>query len=166
MTTPRKPPIMDDPDALLPPSEEEVRAAEALRAALEDPGLAHDDAEFARSLALAHAPRELAVDEHRAILERALAPAPASATEPARKRGGVVVRVAFGAAATAISLAAAFALLVRSPEPVALARPHSTQSLFHEPFSTQGGTSARIDRIATARASDLRDNQFARWGVR
>ncbi|WP_394838525.1 hypothetical protein LVJ94_16615 [Pendulispora rubella] len=161
MTTPRKPPIMDDPDA--PPSEEELRAAEALRVALEDPALAHDDAEFARALALAHAPRELAPDEHQALLERALAPA------GPRKRGGIVVRVAFGAAATAVSLAAAFTLLVRAPElgePVALTRPHSTQSLFREPFSPQGGTSARIDRIATARASDLRDNQFARWGVR
>ncbi|WP_394849071.1 hypothetical protein LZC95_16670 [Pendulispora brunnea] len=165
MTTPRKPPIMDDdPDAL--PTEEELRAAEALRAALDDPALAHDDAAFARSLALAHAPRELAPDEHRAILEQALAPAPA-VPAATKRRGGIVVRVAFGAAATAISMAAAFALLVRAPqEPLGLTRPHSTQSLFHEPFSTQGGTSARIDRIATARASDLRDNQFARWGVR
>ena len=42
----------------------------------------------------------------------------------------------------------------------------STQSLFEEPFAPRGGASARIDRIAMARSSDLRENRFARWGVR
>ncbi|WP_394820855.1 hypothetical protein [Pendulispora albinea] len=212
MTTPQKPRSMDDPD-LEPtePTEEELRAAEALRDALDldpnaDPGSrsANEDAEFARALALAHHPRLMAPEEHRAILDRALAqldaaprapqtpPTKGAAAAPS-KRGGVVVRVAFGtAAAAALSLAAAYALMVsfastkraEPPAPAAAAAPmatamqapgtgeaklavaRSTQPLFGEPFPTTGGTSARIDRIARARASDLRDNRFARWGVR
>jgi hypothetical protein len=42
----------------------------------------------------------------------------------------------------------------------------STQTLFDAPFPRRGGESARIDRIARARGSDLRENRFARWGVR
>jgi hypothetical protein len=44
----------------------------------------------------------------------------------------------------------------------------STTDLFDAttPFPRTGGESARVDRIATARASDLRANRFASWGVR
>ena len=44
----------------------------------------------------------------------------------------------------------------------------STQELFDAatPFPRSGGESARVDRIATARAADLRANRFAAWGVR
>ncbi len=44
----------------------------------------------------------------------------------------------------------------------------STQDLFDAatPFPRSGGESARVDRIATARAADLRANRFASWGVR
>ena len=42
----------------------------------------------------------------------------------------------------------------------------STQALFPERFAATGGETARIDRIAMARATDLRDNEFAKWGVR
>lgn len=159
MTTPEKPWNLDDPDA--PASEEELRAAEALRAALEEPTTSHEDADLARALALSHAPRELPADDHRAILERALD------ARDAKPRGRVI-RVVFGAAA-ALSMAAAFVLVMRSrpvetPAASAIAA-RSTQPLFHEPFEPIGGTSARVDRIAMARASDLRDNRFARWGV-
>ena len=34
------------------------------------------------------------------------------------------------------------------------------------PFPRTGGESARMDRIASARAADLRANRFAAWGVR
>ena len=154
-----------DPDAPLTP--EETRAAEELREALADPTRPHADADFARSLALAYAPRDLAPDEHRALLERALA----SASRPQAR--GRLIRVAFGAGAAALALAAAIVLVVRSESmapptaevlPLSVAR--STQPLFREPFPVEGGESARIDRIALARASDFRDNQFARWGVR
>lgn len=44
----------------------------------------------------------------------------------------------------------------------------STQELFDAatPFPRSGGESARVDRIATARAADLRANRFAAWGVK
>jgi hypothetical protein len=59
----------------------------------------------------------------------------------------------------------------RSPDmAVSMAPPpreaRSTQPLFHEPFAAHGGSSARIDRIASARAADLRENMYARWDVR
>jgi hypothetical protein len=44
----------------------------------------------------------------------------------------------------------------------------STQALFdpETKFPVQGGESARVDKIASARAADLRANRFAQWGVR
>jgi hypothetical protein len=53
-------------------------------------------------------------------------------------------------------------------DPSKLAMPRSTESLFSEPFAkdTHATTTARLDRIASARARDLRDNQYARWGVK
>jgi len=44
----------------------------------------------------------------------------------------------------------------------------STEDMFDAatPFPRTGGESARVDRIATARAADLRANRFAAWGVR
>jgi len=52
-------------------------------------------------------------------------------------------------------------------------RVRSTQPLFEEPFQASAATgarashgSARIDRIAMARASDFRENEFSRWGAR
>jgi hypothetical protein len=89
----------------------------------------------------------------------------------------------------AIALAAGFALLVQTRSfaparpmtasrlpaavaptaaaaPAALIRSRSTDDLFEpaEKFEV-GHTSARIDRIASARSSDLRRNRFAAWGV-
>lgn len=84
-----------------------------------------------------------------------------------------------------LALAAGFVLLVQTPRfapptaltpsradlaeiaPAALIRSRSTDDLFDpaEKFEV-GHTSARIDRIASARSSDLRRNRFAAWGVR
>ena len=46
--------------------------------------------------------------------------------------------------------------------------PRSTAELFDPavPFEAKGGESDRVDKILTARASDLRNNRFAAWGVR
>ena len=41
----------------------------------------------------------------------------------------------------------------------------STQALFDQPFE-RGQATARADRIAVARTADLRQNRFARWGVK
>jgi len=58
--------------------------------------------------------------------------------------------------------------VVERPEPVELIKARSAQSLFDPttPFPPQGGETARIDRIAQARAAELRANRFASWGVR
>ncbi len=174
-----KPTWLDDPDA--PPSEEEKIASARLRDALEDPKVVNADAELARALALADEPRPLDDAEHREMVERAVQKAP-----KAQPRSNVI-RVVFGAA-TALSLAAAAVLVLgtlnrsaEAPRSASLAvapaeadRPgllqaRSTQELFDEPFAkplSRGAASARIDRIAMARAGDLRENRFAMWGVR
>ncbi|HEY2514228.1 MAG TPA: hypothetical protein VGI39_25350 [Polyangiaceae bacterium] len=164
-----------DPDA--EPTPEELAAAGALRDALEDAARPDPLADFARAAALAHAPRPLEPDAHRAILEQAIARGEARRTQ-ARRRW---TRVAFGGAAGALAMAATALLWVStSMRPQSAAAPvvqaaiaaeplaplRSTQSLFREPFARAGGASARIDRIALARGSDLRDNRFAAWGVR
>lgn len=160
------------PDA--PPTEEELREARALAEALEsrastgapDSPLPSDDAAFLRAVAVAEGIgiRELDPEKNARLVERALARA---STTPEPKREGRVIRVAFGAL-TALSLAAAVVFAVvgapKSELPPTLAQSRSTQELFREPF--HGEASARIDRIAMARSSDLRENRFARWGVR
>jgi hypothetical protein len=158
-------PSVSDPDA--PPSEEELAESARLREALEDPSKPHEGADFARALALAHEPRPLDPDAHRDIVSRAVV---------GTRRRGRVIRVAFGAA-TALALAAGVALLIKGKVPLpfgaapvgsspSLAVARSTQPLFREPFAPVGGESARIDRILLARAGDLRENEFTRWGVR
>jgi hypothetical protein len=56
----------------------------------------------------------------------------------------------------------AAALAVREPVPA-----RSTQPLFDPAtrFPVRGGESERVDRIAAARATDLRANRYAMWGV-
>lgn len=163
------------------PSVDELAAAEALRLALEVPARVTEDspALLAITLKNAYAPSELDAEAHRAIVDGALArmPGPAQAPEAgkvvdlATRRRGTVVRVAFGVVTGALALAASIVLVLGwqgshgASGGVALARVRTTQPLFSEPFKT-GETSARIDRIASARASDLRDNRFAKWGVR
>jgi hypothetical protein len=147
-----------DPDA--PPTEEEIRDSERLRDALEK-NEAHDGADLLRAVKSASAPAPLDAAALDAAVAQGLA-------RPRARKGGVVIRVVFGAGAVAVA-AAILAVVVRAPEPprtVELVHTRSTQSLFTERFEARGGETARIDRIAIARASDLRENQFAKWGVR
>ncbi len=163
------------PDA--PPTEEELREARALAEALEsrastgstgstESTLSSDDVAFLRAVAIAEGTgiAELDPEKNARLVERALARA---TSVPEQKREGRVIRVAFGAV-TALSLAAAVVFAIVQAPPIepspALAQSRSTQELFREPF--HGEASARIDRIAMARSSDLRENRFARWGVR
>ncbi|MEO6420087.1 MAG: hypothetical protein ABIP39_11795 [Polyangiaceae bacterium] len=167
----RSPEDIDDPDA--PASEEESARGEEFRLALEDPARSSADADLARALSLAHSPREISPEDHAAIVERAVTAAKTSGVHGRRRSN--VIQVAFGVAAAAISLAAGVVFVVGSlsqhqetAAPTAalpLVQLRSTQPLFREPFR-EGNASARIDRIAMARSSDLRDNRFARWGVR
>lgn len=157
-------------DPLSPPTAAEVAAAGALAGALAD---ALADADAARSappeLALALALR-CAVHPPPlppAAAARALASAPLVATPP-RSRTGRLVLVAFGATgALAAAAAVALALGAWSATP-SRPLPHasrSTTGLFVEHF-TVGGATERIDRIASVRSRELRDNRFAAWGVR
>lgn len=158
-----------DPDA--PASPEELAAAASLRDALDhgpSPGAENESAEIARAVHLAYAPRPLDDAEHRAIVAGGILRAEKKASSRRRGRGVAVIVVG------GLALAAAIALRVTEPAPRSasvialepLVPVRSTQPLFREPFARTGGESARIDRIASARASDLRDNRFAAWGVR
>jgi hypothetical protein len=161
------------PDA--PPSEAEIAAAAALRRALERgapdaPGDA--DWEMLQAIRAGANPAALSDERHRVVLARAL-----SADRPR----GKVIYFAFGGVGTLAAMAAAFALIYRvvtrdyreaappmalsrsMAEPVAVSR--STADLFPDGIPAKGGTSDRVDRIAYARARDLRENRFNRWGV-
>jgi hypothetical protein len=157
----------DDLEVDAPASEEEQAQAEALREALEDPTRPSEQAELARAVSSAWAPRDLSAETHRALVEQALR----RDEGRRRKQRGSVIRVSFGVSVLVAAAAAVFLLVegdhqapARAVAAVAISR--STQGLFPDPFAPTGGESARIDRIAVARAADLRDNEFARWGIR
>jgi hypothetical protein len=177
---------LDESRAMLDatPSAEEQELAAGLREALATRRvpLATDPAamQLAHALRSAFAPAELDAKEHRAILDAALAKMPATDKRAeergaevialrARARRATVVRVAFGFVAGGLALAASVVLVMTTaPGPgseAPLAKSRTTQPLFSEPFKP-GETSARIDRIALARAADFRDNRFTKWGVR
>ena len=187
------PPEGPDPDD--PPSEEELRAADALRRVLQgsatdgerggpQPMLVRDaarTAEWAQSLRAAASPREIAPERHRRLIDRALSPPRGDASRPVESPHppkNKVVYLAFGSAAGLLAMAAAVALVIRSSAPdaaisakssaergTALALSRSTVELFPEGIPRSGGTSHRVDRIAYARAQDFRQNRFARWGA-
>jgi len=156
--------ILDD----LPMSAEEIAVAEELRVALEDGARAP---EIVTALRAAWSPTALAEAEHRAIVEKAVgggvarqddAPSNVVPLRPHTMRRAVVTTT------TVLAFAASIIVWITSApsqSEAPLARARSTQSLFDEPFKA-GESSARIDRIAGARASDYRDNRFAKWGVR
>jgi hypothetical protein len=163
----KRPVDVPDPDA--PPSEEELRAASHLRNVLErgETGAPESpDGELVQSIRAATSPSPLAQEDHRRILDAALSSKPR----------GKVIYLAFGGLASLAAMAAAVALVINQPAPAtsaafAPARPamaisRSTAQLFPEGIPVAGGTSERVDRIAYARGQDLRENQFARWGVK
>jgi hypothetical protein len=149
-------------------TEAERDRAEKLRLELEGSSGESEEAELARALRAGWEPRDLRSEEHRALVDRAL-------DRAYRKRGrpwASVVRISFGRGAM-LALAASVALVLwrKAPSVPAAVAPafavsRSTQELFPERFAPTGGETARIDRIAMARAADLRDNEFAKWGVR
>ncbi|MBX3220061.1 MAG: hypothetical protein KF795_06040 [Labilithrix sp.] len=156
------------------PTAEEIALAAELREAL-DAARPEATPELVAALRSAWNPTPLGADEHRAIVGLALEKAPLEKAAPARQ-GAVLafaprartMRLAAVSATTVLALAASVVVWLTTAGPRAeapLARARSTQPLFGEPFKP-GETSARIDRIALARASDYRDNRFAKWGVR
>lgn len=139
-----------DPDA--PPTDDELKESERLRRELEDKHSAHPDAQLARALHLAVAPRPIDELSHRRILD---------GTVPRRYP---VVLVSFAAAA-AVAIGAV-SLQEPAPPRALLVQPHTTQALFAEPFKREGDTSKRVDAIVASRGRDLRANRYARWGVK
>src|SRR5262249_18784616 len=140
--------------------------SERLREELEDPGSKHPDVLFARSLRHAVAPKPIEAATHRKILDRTLGDARESR---GRRIQTLWISVLFPAAA-----ALALWLLPigqqsdggGAPDVSAgLIRVHAADDLFGEPFPEGQHTSVRIDRIASARGRDLRNNHFAKWGV-
>ncbi len=149
-------------DPFAPAAEDEVRESERLRQALDEGDERHPDVRLLRALSAARDPSPLANDAGRR--------ARASVATSTRSSRTNVVFVTFGAAA--LAAAAAFALVLGkaahdAPAPSAerLAPSRSTSELFEREFE-QGETTERIDRIASARAHDLRENRYLMWGAR
>ena len=152
---------LEDPFAEASP--EELVESERLRQALDGHG-DHQDLRLARALSAAFAP----------TLDQPLR-APQLAAKPAAKRSGQVIFYRFAAVASALAVAAAV-LLRLSPElrkssapapdlaTLALAQSRSTAVFFRA--DSAGAPSERIDRIASVRSRELRDNRYALWGVR
>lgn len=170
-------------DPLAPASADELRESERLRQALESGDDSHADAALARALRTASSPAPLAADaRERAeanVRTGSDAPPPSASSRNVGQPRSNLVFVSFGA--IALAAAAGFAVMLAQPsrEPTpsaalgvasAIAPPELLQSrttgeLFHERFEA-GATTARIDRITSARARDLRENRYAMWGVR
>jgi len=149
---------LEDPFA--PATDDEIRESARLRQALDQGDMAHPDAALARALKNAVEPAALRPDA-----------LPESGKRPSAGRGRVIYAT-FGA--VALAAAAAFALFVSRPReaPSAAVAARSkllasrpTSELFAERFEP-GSSTERIDRIASARERDLRDNRYALWGVR
>jgi hypothetical protein len=155
-------------DPFAEPTPEELVESARLREALEH-GTPSADASLLRALA-AGAGRQ----SDDPASERALQAALGAALRPAARPRPNAIYALFGAGGALLAAAAAVTLFIgsRPSEPAAAVAapngyvvPHSTASLFSEPFET-GHTTARMDLIASARSRDLRDNRYAAWGVR
>jgi hypothetical protein len=154
---------LEDPFA--PASPDELVESERLRRALEGEG-DHLDLTLARALAAAHSPK--------AAPSSSLAHASAELESRSGVHRAKVLYLRFGGAAAALAVAAAVLLSVgprqsRAPAPdlqaLALVQSRSTAPLF-QTAAAAGAPSTRIDRIASVRARELRENRYALWGVR
>jgi hypothetical protein len=151
---------LEDPFA--PASPEELVESERLRRALDGDG-DHVDLALARALSAAHTPAPLTP----AVLADAV-----SAVLPARR--GRVLYLRFAGITASLAVAASVLLAVtqrpsRTPAPdlqaLPLAQSRSTAALFPS-AAAAGAPSNRIDRIASVRERELRENRYALWGVR
>jgi hypothetical protein len=145
-----------DPEA--PPSEEEQAGALALRESLA--GGALYDVPLLQALKHAHAP-----EEPRSAALRRLP------NEARPSRLAQVIYLSFGIAASAAAIAAGSVLWLAPIDEATegaqapLAKSRASAVLFEQGFQS-GATSARIDKIASVRARELRSNRYRRWGLR
>lgn len=160
-------------DPLAPASDEELVESERLRRALEGED-DHPDLDLVRALSTAHRGDARGTAETNELVDRA---ASAALGKPKRLQHGTVVYLTVtGVLAAAAAVALFFGAEAepgasknvqgtprsRATEPLELSR--SSEDLFKARFG-RGGTTERVDRIATARARDLRANRFRQWGV-
>lgn len=174
-------------DPLRPASEAERAESERFRRALEGQG-EHPDLDLVRGLVEAHRSGSAAPSSSAAISERALEQALGRASSPrnpsskpsaaSKRTRGNVVFVSFGVM-TAVAAAAAVFLVVFFPSqdrartaaapafvaaPASLTQSRSSEALFDAKFE-RDHTTERVDRIASVRARELRQNRFRQWGV-
>ncbi|MEO8900896.1 MAG: hypothetical protein ABI488_04550 [Polyangiaceae bacterium] len=162
---------LEDPFA--EPSPEELVESERLRRALEGAG-DHADLALARALANAYAPSAAAPQvDTPAARSASLASASSAVSAPAKRASAKVFYLRFGSIAAVVAAAASVLLAIQArsnqaPTPdlpaLALAQSRSTAALFQT--ASREPPSARIDRIASLRERDLRNNRYAMWGVR
>lgn len=127
-------------------------------------------------LRLANDPKEIDPARNEALIEAAIRRSakvtPIGRRAAVRRLSPVTIASITGVAALAAAFALVFVPAKRAAAPAAAAAAlipaRSTDDLFDAatPFPRSGEESARIDRIAAARGSDLRANRFAAWGVR
>jgi hypothetical protein len=163
------------PEVDAPSTPAEQDAAARLREALDAPRreARHDEplAELAHAMRAAYRPRDIEPLRNEALVARALGRA--ASQRKARRVVPIVSAAVLGVAAMAASVALVFSSRMPTPSSTTAAmvapyRSRSAADLFDPttPFPREGGESARVDRIASARAGDLRANRFASWGVR
>ncbi len=167
------------------PTRLEQRAADTLRDGLARGGELPREHAIAGDLRAAWRSGEISAERNEALIQAAIERA-------APERTGRVLAfrralpVTVGAITSLVAIAAGIALMFQRAEQAepsasigarpgsaaiaraSLIRSRSTDDLFDpaEKFPVSGEESARIDRIALARASDLRQNRYAAWGVR
>lgn len=167
-------------DPLRPASEAELAESERFRRALEGSG-EHPDLDLVRGLVEAHRPSRSESSSFEGANQRALERALAASSPSSKRRSGNVVFVSFGvmtalAAAAAVLLVVFFPSAERSPTAVLpagvaarapaprLTQSRSSEGLFDAKFE-RDHTTERVDRIASVRARELRQNRFQQWGV-
>ena len=153
---------LEDPFA--PASAEELVESERLRQGLDGNGDGeHLDLVLARALSAAHAPSvELPRAKPRLL---SVAAGPPSTRVLYLRLGGVAATLA-AAAGVLLAVTSQPSMHGSAPEfpALALVQSRSTAALIQ--VDAAGPPSTRIDRIASARGRELRDNRYALWGVR
>ena len=153
------------------PSAEELERAEQLSLALDGLG-EHPDVALADALRAAWNPvveanAATAVGQQlTAFPETERRHVVSHPTGPVRTQA-VVIRLFFLTSAAAAAAALVLALRPSTPStsPPELYEARSSASLFDTEFR-QGEASIRVDRVASIRARELRQNRFALWGVK
>jgi len=162
---------LGDDEALAPPTRREREAAERLSDELSRGGELHEEAAILGDLRAAYRPSELSPERNEQLIARAMRRSSQGSASRVRRILPVTMAALTGVAALAAGVALMLGQVNRAPvagaPTAALIHARSTDDLFDPAKKFEvGEQSARIDRIASARSADLRQNRFAAWGVR